>query len=111
MKIKRTIYNIGVLGLCSVVSACPYDIPDHLPEVLTVLGDHLHDPNPIPATVKRVLQDFKRTHQDNWTEHKVVLIPFSKESLVISQLFETWKKNCVYNEIKSFIGFPIKFSV
>ena len=53
------------------MSACPYDIPDHLPEVLIVLGDHLHDPNPIPATVKRVLQDFKRTHQDNWTEHKV----------------------------------------
>jgi proteasome activator subunit 4 len=65
--IKR---HAGVLGLCSVVSACPYDIPDHLPEVLIVLGDHLHDPNPIPATVKRVLQDFKRTHQDNWTEHK-----------------------------------------
>jgi len=65
--IKR---HAGVLGLCSVVSACPYDIPDHLPEALMVLGDHLHDPNPIPATVKRVLQDFKRTHQDNWTEHK-----------------------------------------
>ena len=36
-----------------------------------VLGDRLHDPQPIPATVKRVLQDFKRTHQDNWIEHKV----------------------------------------
>jgi len=65
--IKR---HAGVLGLCSVVSACPYDIPSHLPEVLMVLGDHLHDPHPIPATVKRVLQEFKRTHQDNWTEHK-----------------------------------------
>jgi hypothetical protein len=53
------------------VSACPYDIPPHLPPVLMVLADHLHDPQPIAGTVKQVLQDFKRTHQDNWAEHKV----------------------------------------
>lgn len=60
----------GIVGLCAVVSSCPYDIPPHLPDILMVLGNYLHDPQPIPSTVKRVLQDFKRTHQDNWTEHK-----------------------------------------
>jgi hypothetical protein len=59
------------VGLSAVVAACPYDIPPHLPGVLMVLADHLHDPQPISATVKLVLQDFKRTHQDNWAEHKV----------------------------------------
>jgi len=62
--------HAAILGLCAVVSSCPYDIPPYLPGVLMVLGNHLHDPQPIPATVKRVLQDFKRTHQDNWMEHK-----------------------------------------
>lgn len=66
-----TIQCLAVLGLCAVVSSCPYDIPPYLPGVLMVLGNHLHDPQPLPATIKRVLQDFKRTHQDNWMEHKV----------------------------------------
>jgi proteasome activator subunit 4 len=60
----------GVLGLSAFVSSSPYDIPEHLPATLMVLADHLHDPQPIPATVKNVFQEFKRTHQDNWAEHK-----------------------------------------
>jgi len=60
----------GVLGLSAFVSSSPYDIPEHLPPILMILADHLHDPQPIPATVKNVFQDFKRTHQDNWAEHK-----------------------------------------
>lgn len=53
----------AVLGLSSFVQASPYDVPDHLPDLLMVLADHLHDPPPIPATVKRLFQEFKRTHQ------------------------------------------------
>jgi len=60
----------GVLGLSAFVSSSPYDIPEHLPDILMTLADHLHDPQPIPATVKNVFQEFKRTHQDNWAEHK-----------------------------------------
>ena len=60
----------GVLGLSAFVHSCPYDIPEHLPDILMILADHLHDPQPIPATVKNVFQEFKRTHQDNWAEHK-----------------------------------------
>eukprot|EP00092_Neocalanus_flemingeri_P031411 GFUD01034116.1.p1 GENE.GFUD01034116.1~~GFUD01034116.1.p1 ORF type:complete len:1998 (+),score=527.07 GFUD01034116.1:71-6064(+) len=60
----------GVLGLSAFVLSCPYDIPPHLPDILMLLADHLHGPQPIPATVKNVFQEFKRTHQDNWAEHK-----------------------------------------
>lgn len=60
----------GVLGLSAFVHSCPYDIPDHLPDILMLLADHLHGQHPIPATVKNVFQEFKRTHQDNWSEHK-----------------------------------------
>ena len=60
----------AVLGLSAFVHSCPYDIPPHLPDILMILAGHLHDPQPISATIKNVFQDFKRTHQDNWAEHK-----------------------------------------
>ena len=60
----------GVLGLAAFVLSAPYSIPPSLPPVLMTLADHLHDPPPIPATVKTVFQEFKRTHQDNWAEHR-----------------------------------------
>ena len=60
----------AVLGLSAFVHSCPYDIPAHLPDVLMILAQHLHDPQPVSATIKNVFQDFKRTHQDNWAEHK-----------------------------------------
>ena len=60
----------GVLGLSAFVQSCPYDIPPHLPDILMILAEHLHDPQPVSATIKTVFQDFKRTHQDNWAEHK-----------------------------------------
>ena len=60
----------GVIGLCSFVNAFPYDVPAFVPDVLMHLSAHLHDPQPIPVIVKKTLQDFKRTHQDNWQDHK-----------------------------------------
>ncbi|XP_074596123.1 proteasome activator complex subunit 4A-like [Brevipalpus obovatus] len=62
--------HAGVLGLCSIVKAFPYDVPDFLPNVLMILVDHLHDPQPIPGTIRKCLSDFKRTHHDNWRQHK-----------------------------------------
>jgi len=68
----------GVIGLCAFVNAFPYDVPEFLPDILMVLSDHLHDPQPIPVTIKKTLQDFKRTHQDNWQDHK---LKFSDDQL------------------------------
>ena len=39
----------AVLGLCAFVNAFPYDVPEFVPDILMVLSDHLHDPQPIPV--------------------------------------------------------------
>ena len=71
----------GILGLCAFVEAFPYDVPPFLPPILMELSTHLNDPQviheinlwkltfnvqPTPLTIKKSLQEFKRTHQDNW---------------------------------------------
>lgn len=61
----------GLLGLCSIVSSCPYDVPSYLPEVVTYLCNFINDPVPIQSSVKKCLNDFRRTHYDNWSEHKL----------------------------------------
>ncbi len=49
----KNIHNIvkrhgGLLGLCSVVYSCPYDIScSFLPETVTYLCDFINDPVPI----------------------------------------------------------------
>ncbi|CAH0386282.1 unnamed protein product [Bemisia tabaci] len=72
--------HAGVLGLCAFIRASPYDIPEHLPEIILLLGDHLSDPQPIPATIRKTLGDFKRTHHDDWDTHKT---KFTEEELLI----------------------------
>ena len=62
--------HAGALGLCAYVNAFPYDVPDNLPEVLVTLSEHLNDPQPIASTIRDTLSNFKRTHYDNWRDHK-----------------------------------------
>lgn len=61
--------HCAVLGLCAVVAAAPYHIPDHLPAVLTTLSYHARDPPPIQETIRTTINNFKRTHYENWSEH------------------------------------------
>ncbi|CAF0997060.1 unnamed protein product [Brachionus calyciflorus] len=70
----------GVLGLCSIVNASPHEIPIYLPQIITYLADFTDDPEPIKDSVKKCLNDFKRTHFDNWNEHKQA---FSDEQLSV----------------------------
>ena len=73
-------YHCGILGLCAIIEAHPYDIPVYVPGLLMELAKHLHDPQPIPKTVKDTFQEFKRTHQDNWQEHK---LKFTDDQLMV----------------------------
>ena len=57
-----------------------HSIPDFVPNILTILSGHLHDPLPIPKTIKETVQDFKRTHHDDWEEHKG---RFSEDQLAV----------------------------
>ena len=63
------IRHAGVLTLSSIILAFPYSLPDFLPDLLVQLIGHLSDPNPIQATVKKSISEFRRTHQDRWHDH------------------------------------------
>ncbi|XP_037083000.1 proteasome activator complex subunit 4B-like isoform X1 [Pollicipes pollicipes] len=62
--------HTGVLGLCAFVNAAPYDVPEHLPQTLMILGDHVNDPPPIQTTIRKTMMNFKRTHHENWRQHR-----------------------------------------
>ncbi|KAJ8396071.1 hypothetical protein AAFF_G00026030 [Aldrovandia affinis] len=62
--------HAGVLGLSACILSSPYDVPSWMPQLLMNLSAHLNDTQPIEMTVKKTLSDFRRTHHDNWQEHK-----------------------------------------
>ncbi|XP_056326451.1 proteasome activator complex subunit 4A isoform X1 [Danio aesculapii] len=62
--------HAGVLGLSACILSSPYDVPTWMPQILMDLSAHLNDTQPIEMTVKKTLSDFRRTHHDNWQEHK-----------------------------------------
>ncbi|KAK5608896.1 Proteasome activator complex subunit 4B [Crenichthys baileyi] len=62
--------HAGVLGLSACILSSPYAVPFWMPQILMDLSDHLNDPQPIEMTVKKTLSEFRRTHHDNWQEHR-----------------------------------------
>uniref|UniRef100_A0A672KRB5 Proteasome activator subunit 4 n=1 Tax=Sinocyclocheilus grahami TaxID=75366 RepID=A0A672KRB5_SINGR len=62
--------HAGVLGLSACILSSPYDVPTWMPQILMDLSAHLNDTQPIEMSVKKTLSDFRRTHHDNWQEHK-----------------------------------------
>lgn len=72
--------HAGVLGLSAYVQAYPYDVPEFMPQILMDLSEHVNDPQPIQATVKKSLSNFRRTHHDNWQDHKLM---FTDDQLVV----------------------------
>uniref|UniRef100_A0A182JT99 Proteasome activator complex subunit 4 C-terminal domain-containing protein n=1 Tax=Anopheles christyi TaxID=43041 RepID=A0A182JT99_9DIPT len=72
--------HTGVLGLCAFISAYPYEVPEFVPNVFEHLGAHLNDPQPIPATIRKTMGDFQRTHHDNWEVHK---LKFTEDQLAV----------------------------
>ena len=79
--------HAGVLSLAAIILAFPYTVPSFLPDVLMSLCRHATEPQPVyvsnalsklltkdvacQGTVKKALNEFKRTHQDCWHEHKL----------------------------------------
>ncbi|CAG9565396.1 unnamed protein product [Danaus chrysippus] len=62
--------HFGVLGLCAYVASRPYSLGPRLGRVLQELAKHTNAPDPIPATIRTALADFRRTHQDDWPKHR-----------------------------------------
>lgn len=62
--------HCGVLGLCAYMASRPYSLGPRLGSVLAELARHTSAPDPIPATIRAALADFRRTHQDDWLRHR-----------------------------------------
>ncbi|XP_053613915.1 proteasome activator complex subunit 4B-like isoform X2 [Plodia interpunctella] len=62
--------HCGVLGLCAYLASRPYSLGPRLGRVLAQLARHTSAPDPIPATIRTALADFRRTHQDDWPKHR-----------------------------------------
>ncbi|XP_058809543.1 proteasome activator complex subunit 4-like isoform X2 [Phymastichus coffea] len=77
--------HAGVLGMCAFVQAHPYDIPKHIPPIFECLSFNLNDPEPIPATIRKTLNDFKRTHCDGWTGLQGLAEHFTEEQFALMQ--------------------------
>ena len=60
----------AVLGLTAFVSSAPYSITEDMPDTLCRLADYNSLPDPFRTSVRLCLSDFKRTHYDNWQQHK-----------------------------------------
>ena len=58
----------AVLGISSLVYAYPYTIPKWVPDLLLAVSNHRSDPSPIAASVQYLFNEFRRTHQDTWSE-------------------------------------------
>ena len=106
-KKKKTAEDIvakhsGILGLCAFVNAFPYDVPDILPDILMVLSDHLHDPQPIPVR----FDHFTNCHgQSNWRyrPQNVCNVTWSKSAadfyhqMTLVSYMSSW---CHYKNVK-----------
>jgi len=59
--------HAAVLGLSSIITSFPYEIPDWMPSSLAFLANKASgDRGMIGTTVKKTLGEFKKTHQDTW---------------------------------------------
>jgi len=59
----------AILGICALVDAFPYTVESWTPELLTqVLAEHVYDPLPIAATVRKCASNFRKSHIDTWQE-------------------------------------------
>ncbi|RWS23352.1 proteasome activator complex subunit 4-like protein, partial [Leptotrombidium deliense] len=63
--------HAGFVGLCAIVNAFPFDVPYFIPSILVYLSAHLNAAEPIRVTIEETLRDFRRTHSNNWGEHKL----------------------------------------
>lgn len=62
--------HCGVLGFCAYLASRPYGLGPKLGDALAELARHTSAPDPIPATIRKALADFRRTHHDDWAKHR-----------------------------------------
>ena len=71
MNVDNIVHHSGILGLCAIVEAFPYDVPPFLPDLLVELSTHLNDPQPTPVAIKKSFNEFNSPRQLAGSSHKV----------------------------------------
>ena len=61
----------GVLGLSAIVERNPYSVPKFVPDALVLMCRVASDPGSANGIIKRSLANFKRSHNDEWEQHKL----------------------------------------
>jgi hypothetical protein len=61
----------ALLAVGAVIKAHPFDVPSLLPPALAALARAANDASPMGPTVQKIIAEFRLTHQDMWTQHKV----------------------------------------
>ncbi|XP_054011040.1 proteasome activator complex subunit 4B-like isoform X2 [Hylaeus anthracinus] len=79
------IRHAAVLGMCAFIQAHPYNIPTYVPSIFEHLSPHMNDPQPIPTTIRKTLDDFKRTHYNGWKGINGYAQHFTEEQLAVLQ--------------------------
>ncbi|XP_031825586.1 proteasome activator complex subunit 4A isoform X2 [Nomia melanderi] len=79
------IRHAAVLGLCAFIQAHPYDIPKYVPSIFEFLSPYMNDLQPISTTIRKTLDDFKRTHYDGWRGINGYAQDFTEEQLTVLQ--------------------------
>ncbi|XP_043255483.1 proteasome activator complex subunit 4A-like isoform X1 [Colletes gigas] len=77
--------HAAILGMCAFIQAHPYDIPKYVPSIFEHLSPHMNDPQPIPTTIRKTLDDFKRTHYNGWKGMNGYAQHFTEEQLTVLQ--------------------------
>jgi len=77
--------HAAALSLSGLMMLAPYDVPAWLPDVVERLAKFSNEPQPIKRTVTKAFQDFKRTHQDNWSANKLRFTEEQQEIIANTQ--------------------------
>ncbi|CAK9296256.1 unnamed protein product [Gordionus sp. m RMFG-2023] len=105
-KINYNFRSAGILGLCAIVEAFPYDIPPALPSILVKLSHLSHTSfskklgkigtgaqTSNSQLIRQTMANFKRTHQDNW--HQDHRAKFTDEELeILADLLGGFEVKC-----------------
>jgi proteasome activator subunit 4 len=69
MEKPDSVYLITVMMSSCVLLSYPYDLPPFVPALLSSFVRHVANPA-LRDVVMRTVQEFKRTHQDRWSDFK-----------------------------------------
>lgn len=80
----------GILAYTALVHSYPYTIPTWMPSVIMSLIENVAFSPLVTNSVEKCLQEFKRTHQDTWTEDKLLFTEYQLEMINDLQIIPSY---------------------